>query len=440
MWPYFPELLERPVPRYTSYPTAAEFHDRVSPSDMAQAVDAIEPGEPVSLYVHIPFCEKICWYCGCNTSAANRSGRLSAYLESLRAEAALIAERLDRKIAISQLAFGGGSPNALPPDDFKSLADDLVKAFEIENPHISVELDPRGMTRGWARTLGALQAKKVSLGVQSFSPHVQRAIGRVQPIEIVERVFDWLREAGVGSINFDLMYGLPGQKLTDLYDTLCSTINMNPDRIALFGYAHAPGMIPRQRQIDAASLPDAKLRFRSAELGYDTLVKSGYAPIGFDHFAQPLDPLEVAARSGRLRRNFQGFTDDPAQTVIGLGATAISVFPDRILQNEKNSGSYRSKIAARQFATSRGVARSAEDRVRGAIVESLLCKGAADIDGLTDADSALDQIAPFRTHGLLEIDGNHIRLHENAVPYARTIAACFDRFRAHDPKRFSNAI
>ena len=210
MWPYFPELLERPVPRYTSYPTAAEFHDRVSPSDMAQAVDAIEPGEPVSLYVHIPFCEKICWYCGCNTSAANRSGRLSAYLESLRAEAALIAERLDRKIAISQLAFGGGSPNSLPPDDFKSLADDLVKAFEIENPHISVELDPRGMTRGWARTLGALQAKKVSLGVQSFSPHVQRAIGRVQPIEIVERVFDWLREAGVGSINFDLMYGLPG--------------------------------------------------------------------------------------------------------------------------------------------------------------------------------------------------------------------------------------
>jgi len=440
MWPYYPELLERPVPRYTSYPTAADFHDRVGPDDLGGALDAIGPEEPVSLYVHIPFCEKICWYCGCNTSAANRDSRLSAYLESLRAEAALIAERLNRRIEIGQIAFGGGSPNALAIDDFRALADDLVELFDIADPQISVELDPRGMTRGWAKMLGDFGTAKVSLGVQTLSPHVQHAIGRIQPIEIVERVFDWLREADTGSINFDLMYGLPGQSLSDLYDTLSSTLDMSPDRIALFGYAHAPSMIPRQRQINAAHLPDGKLRFAAAQSGYTTLVNAGYAPIGFDHFAQPDDPLELASRSGKMHRNFQGFTDDPARILIGLGATAISTFPDRILQNEKNSGTYRSKIMAGQFAPVRGVMRTAEDRARAGIIEDLLCKGEAEISGLPNPAFVTNQVEPFRMRGLLQLDGNHIRLSENAIPYARAIAACFDRFREHDFKSFSNAI
>lgn len=440
MWSYHPELLETPVPRYTSYPTAAEFHEGQGAADMGGALDAIEAGTPVSLYLHIPFCEQICWYCGCNTAAANRASRLAHYLDALDAEMALVSERLGRRARIVRIAFGGGSPNVLVPAQFLALVERLRALFGCTDAPLSIELDPRGFSHEWAGTLGALGASRVSLGVQTFAPHVQQAIGRIQPAEMIARAMAWLRAAGVESINFDLMYGLPGQSLIDLAETLETAARMGPDRVALFGYAHVPHLIPRQRRIDERGLGNARLRFDQAAFGYRTLVDQGYAAIGFDHFALPGDALAMAARRGRLSRNFQGFTEDDTEVLIGLGASAISSFPDRILQNEKNSGRYRMKLGAARFAQSRGVRRTADDRMRGAIIEALLCRGVVDTAALGDCGEIRARLQPFVDRGLMQWDGDLLRLSPGALPYARVIASAFDRYRHPDSRRFSNAI
>jgi len=440
MWTYHPDLLVTPVPRYTSYPTAAEFHDGPGAAEMADALDAVEAETPVSLYVHIPFCREICWYCGCNTGAANRESRLTAYLDALHAEIALTGERLAGRGRLKRISFGGGSPNAIAPAAFIALCGALRAAFGDAQDGLSVELDPRDFSHEWADTLGAMDARRVSLGVQTLAEPVQRAIGRVQPAETIAQAVRWLRAAGIGSINFDLMYGLPGQSIADLSETLDGAMEMAPDRIALFGYAHVPHLIPRQRRIEATALPDASARFRHAALGHDQLTAQGYQSIGFDHFALPDDPLAMAARAGRLTRNFQGFSDDPSEVVIGLGASSISAFPDRILQNEKNAGRYRMLVSAGRLPTSRGIFRGAEDRLRGDIIQRLLCTGVAETAGLPDRAATVARMAPFVDRGLAAWHGSALRMADDATPYARVIAAIFDGYRQPDARRFSNAI
>lgn len=439
MWTYIPELLAKPVPRYTSYPTAAEFIDGPRSLEMGEALDRIQDETAISLYVHIPFCEKICWYCGCNTGAANRSNRINSYLDALYEELALVAGRLNGRGRITRIAFGGGSPNALSPADFLMLAETIRHRLNARAAEISVEIDPRSFTREWAGVLGAIGTSRASLGVQTFSERIQLAIGRIQPEEMIRKTLEWLRLAGVESINFDLMYGLPGQTTSDLADTLRLAVAMAPERIALFGYAHVPQIIPRQRQIAASALPDARARFDQAALGHDLLVDAGYNAIGFDHFALPADPLTQAACSGTLRRNFQGFTDDTATTLIGLGATSISSFPDRILQSAKNIGHYRMLVSGGKLPQTRGIRRSEDDRRRGAIIESLLCSGHGDLRGL---DALPDELDHFISQGLAAIDGDLLRLTPMSLPYARSIAACFDRHRQPAPhiRQFSNAV
>ena len=326
MWPYHPDLLATPVPRYTSFPTAAEF----GPMDENAYADALSTatGE-VSLYVHIPFCEKICWYCGCNTAAANKAQRLGSYLDALYREIALVAAQFPASARVRRIAFGGGSPNALKPVDFIRLFDELTLHFPLEDPVVSIELDPRTLTEEWGPVLGTIGATRASLGVQTFSPTLQAAIGRVQPLCMIERGVELLRKAAVTSMNFDLMYGLPGQTADDLEGTLTLAKGFGADRVALFGYAHVPHFIARQKRIAASALPQADERFRMAEFGHRHLTAAGYVPIGFDHFAKPSDPLAQAAAAGHLHRNFQGFTDDPAPVLLGLGASAISSFPTR---------------------------------------------------------------------------------------------------------------
>src|SRR6478735_4090892 len=281
MWPYHPDLLATPVPRYTSFPTAAEF----GPIEGDAYADALSTATgDVSLYVHIPFCEKICWYCGCNTAAANKAPRLATYLDALHREIALVAAQLPASARVRRIAFGGGSPNALSPVDFVRLYDELVLHFPLEDPVISVELDPRSLTPEWGAVLGAIGATRASLGVQTFSPPLQEAIGRVQPLCLIEHGVELLRKAGVTSMNFDLMYGLPGQTRDDLASTLDLASAFGADRIALFGYAHVPHVIARQKRIDGSALPGAGERFRMAELGLKQLLESGYLPVGFDHF------------------------------------------------------------------------------------------------------------------------------------------------------------
>jgi len=437
MWPYYPELLSRPVPRYTSFPTAAEF----TPALGAEALDAALTATrgDVSLYVHIPFCDKICWYCGCNTSAANRHQRLTSYLDALTREIALVGAKLDGRVKVRRVAFGGGSPNAISPTEFVRLIDALTIHFAADNPVWSIELDPRNMTQGWGQVLRFVGVSRASLGVQTFARPLQEAIGRVQPTEMIEQCTQILRASGINSLNYDLMYGLPGQSMDDLEDSLTRSVALGADRIALFGYAHVPHMLPRQRRIDASALPGQDARFAMAAFGHRFLVDAGYVPVGFDHFAKPADAIAQATMAGKLRRNFQGFTEDQAPVLIGLGASAISAFPHALVQNEKNAGRYRMLLSQGRLTGVGGVLRDAGDQRLGDIIMALLCQGAADIGAGMAADMAGD-LAPFITRDLARMDGGRLTILPGGLPYARTIAALFDPYRKDAARRFSSAV
>lgn len=437
MWPYHPDLLATPVPRYTSYPTAAEFGE-LEPANYVEALERAE-GD-ISLYLHIPFCEKICFYCGCNTGAAGRRHRLESYLAAIHSEIDLVAAQLPKGIRVRRVAFGGGSPNAISPVDFIRLVESLTLRFALDQPEFSIELDPRAMSREWALVIGSVGITRASMGVQTFAPHCQRVMGRVQEDDLIKQCVDWLREAGVTSLNFDLMYGLPGQSRQDLIESLKRTVELGADRAAVFGYAHVPDMIPRQRVIDASLLPDQKERFAMASDAFEYMASHGYAPIGFDHFAlRDFDPLAVTAGEGKLRRNFQGFTDDTAKILVGLGSSAISSFPHLLAQNEKNSGRYRMMISQGQMTASRGIKRSVEDQVRGEIIEGLLCRNEADIPAAILAE-VYPSLEPFTTRGLASITESRLAIAGNGLPYARTIAALFDPYRSKSQRRFSSAV
>ena len=437
MWHYHPDLLAVPVPRYTSFPTAAEF-GALQPADHRKAIEAVS-GD-VSLYVHIPFCEKICFYCGCNTGTSGRQARLQSYLDALHHEIETVAALLPSGTRVRRLSFGGGSPNALAPADFSRLVDTLCTRFALTDPICSIELDPRSMSDEWAGVIQAVGIERASLGVQTFAAHCQQEIGRVQGEDLILRTVDQLRDAGVTSLNFDLMYGLPDQTRDDLTDTLHRTRVLGADRVSLFGYAHVPHLVPRQKVIDGDRLPDQEERFAMASLGYAYLCTHGYTPVGFDHFAKPGgDPLAHAALGGGLHRNFQGFTDDDAPNLVGLGASAISSFPDLHVQNEKNAGRYRMRVSRGALATANGVRRTAQDRYRGAVVERLLCHGHARIGACLLAE-VHPRLAPFTERGLASVDDGWLTILPDGLPYARTIAALFDPYRQDSQRRFSSAV
>ena len=440
MWPYYPDLLATPVPRYTSFPTAAEFDNAVGPPQMAQALATVGADEAISLYLHIPYCSELCWYCGCNTGAANRTQRVQAYLVRLIEEIELVGKALGGRGRVRRIAWGGGSPNALDPQDFDTLMLRLSQAFRLDDPVMSVEIDPRGFDWRWAAALGRNGVTRVSLGVQTFDPDIQAAFGRVQPVEMIACTVAQLRAAGVNSINFDLMYGLPFQTVVKLAATIDTALELQPDRLAVFGYAHVPHLIARQRQIDDSALPDSLSRFAQAEFAYERLTRDGYQPIGFDHFALPGDALAAAMVAGKLRRNFQGFTEDPADILIGLGASAISQFPGWLLQNEKNAGRYHLRIANGQFATERGWVRSRRDQAIGTGIEQLLCQGSADLSTLPDRSVAEHRLACYVDAGLAEWRDHRLVIRTKGLPYARTIAAALDPYRHDSATRFSSAI
>ena len=303
-----------------------------------------------------------------------------------------------------------------------------------------MELDPRGFDEDWAAALADARVTRASLGVQTFDPAIQALIGRVQPHEHIRRTVELLRQAGVDSLNFDLMYGLPGQDAASLSATLDAALALAPDRLAVFGYAHVPQLIPRQRRIDQSRLPGPEQRFRQAADAYDMLRRRGYQAVGFDHFARPEDPLAIAAAHGRLRRNFQGFTDDGASCLLGLGASAISGFPDRLLQNEKNTGRWHLAVAAGRFPVERGIYRTPGDQARGHVIEQILTRGSADLAPLLERTCFRAPLLDFERRGLLTWEGSRIVLAEAALPYARAIAARIDAYRDQSTGRFSNAI
>jgi oxygen-independent coproporphyrinogen-3 oxidase len=441
MWRYHPDLLATPVPRYTSYPTAAEFHDRLGEADQRAGLEAIGADEQLSLYVHIPYCREICWYCGCNTGAANRTQRLANYLERLSQEIDLVAGCLDGRGRVVRIAFGGGSPNSIAPDQFTALVSQLKSSFPMgSTPLLSVEIDPRGFDAEFAGAMADAQVTRASLGVQTFDPRVQAAIGRIQPRESIESAVELLRGAGITSLNFDLMYGLPLQGEAELLESLELSHDLGADRLAVFGYAHVPHLIPRQRRIDASSLPGPSERFHQAGLANDWLTGRGWTPVGFDHFARSHDPLAAAAREGRVWRNFQGFTDDRCDTLIGLGASAISRFAGLLVQNERNSGRYGMKVGTGRLAAVRGIATPPVERLRGRLIEELLCQGSTDISDLPDRLPVRHKLREFEYARLIHWSGWRLDLLSDAPPYSRSIAAALDPWRTSSAIRFSNAV
>lgn len=429
-------LLEKyggPVPRYTSYPTAPQFHDGIGAAAYADWLTALGPGDgPVSLYLHIPYCRELCTYCGCNTKITRRYAPIAGYVTDLTAEIDLVAANVGEPLAVSHVHFGGGTPNILGADDFLALMGHLRRSFAFgPDTETAVEIDPRVLTGDMAEAMAAAGVTRVSIGVQDLNEDVQRAINRVQPLSVVRRAVDMLRAVGIDEINLDLMYGLPLQTVDRVLATVDQVAELDAQRIALFGYAHVPWMKSHQRLLDGLPRADAQGRFEQAEAAARGLARYGYQRIGLDHFATPGDSLSRALDAGRLRRNFQGYTTDMADVLLALGASAIGQVPGGYVQNAPDSGTYRRRIEAGQLATVKGLTLSGDDRRRRAVIERLMCDMAVDLDrfGGTAAFAAeLARLNAMAGDGLVRVAGARVTIPETARPLMRAVAAVFDGY------------
>lgn len=434
-------LAERNVPRYTSYPTAPHFSAAVGPETYAGWLDALPRAATLSLYIHVPFCTELCLYCGCNTRAVRKREPVEAYAERLLDEIALLGTLHGRKL--THLHWGGGTPSILGPQWLETIAARLASLFDVSDlKEHAIELDPRRLDKPLVRTLARIGISRASLGVQDASPHVQRAIGRVQPFDIVERAADLLREAGIVKLNVDLMYGLPEQTGRDVARSAELAASLSPQRLALFGYAHVPWFKTHQRLIDEAALPGLAERLEQAQVAAETLTGLGYRAVGLDHFAWPDDELAVAARDKRLRRNFQGYTDD-ADALIGLGASAIGKLPQGFVQNASDLAGYARAVNGGRFATVKGIALSDDDRLRAAIIERLMCDLALDLDAFGGASrftGEMEALVPLAAQGLLTIDGARVAVTEAGRPFVRIAASVFDTYLKAGTKRHSLAV
>jgi oxygen-independent coproporphyrinogen-3 oxidase len=437
------------APRYTSYPTAPHFSKAFPEAVYRDWLAGVDPAAPISLYAHIPFCKQMCRYCGCNMKLAARYAPVSSYVDSLIAEIALVAAALPERMKAAHLHFGGGTPTALEPDDLARIVTHFRETFDIaQDAELAIETDPRTITDSMIARLGALGFSRASLGVQEFDPRVQAAINRVQPAALVQAVTEKLRAAGVSAINFDLIYGLPQQTEAAICKTVAECIEMRPDRIALFGYAHVPWMAKNQRMIDEEALPGGSERAAQALASAQALVNGGYVQIGLDHFALPTDPLARAASEGRLHRNFQGYTDDASECLLGFGVTAIGRTPLGYVQNETETGAWSRAVAADKFPVSKGHALSLDDMLRGYVIERIMCDGTVDLD---DAGRQFcfdrdwwDKEAPtldlLQRDGLLLRDGARIMLTQEGAKLSRVVAMTFDAYLASGKARHSVAV
>jgi oxygen-independent coproporphyrinogen-3 oxidase len=440
-----PELLakyDRPVPRYTSYPTAPHFHDGIGRHDYREWLAELPSDVRLSLYLHVPFCHELCWYCGCHTTVARRYHPVAEYRDLLLREIDLVGATIGGRRPVRHIHFGGGTPTMLAPDDLRLLGGRLRARFDLEDAaEFAVEIDPRRLTRETVDALAATGVNRASLGVQDVNPEVQLAINRWQPFTVVERAVDWLRTAGIDGINFDLMYGLPRQTTARVRASVDAALALRPPRVALFGYAHVPWMKRHQSLIDEGTLPDAAERAAQFRTAAARLEAAGYVAIGLDHFALPEDSLAVALREGRLHRNFQGYTTDDGAALLGFGASAIGSLPQGYVQNAVPILKYRDAIRGGRLATARGIRISADDRLRRGIIERLMCDFAVDLNGSARSLAAeLEALEPFRADGLLTVDEGVIRVESAGRPLIRTICAVFDAHLQQGLARHSRAV
>lgn len=430
---------EASTPRYTSYPTALQFTPQVNASVYQRWLGELADDRPVSLYVHVPFCSRLCWYCGCNTRVVNRTEPIREYARLLITEIERVGDALGGRPVAQALHFGGGTPNTLPEADFAAVAAALRRVFraapELE---LAVELDPAGLSRSWLAAAARQGLSRASLGVQTLAPKVQAAVNRRETFEEVAACVGWLRDVDVRSINLDLMYGLPHQTSRDIVETLDQVLRLDPERLAVFGYAHVPWMKSHQQLIDSAALPGATERIEQSEAAAERLLAEGYVRIGIDHYARSDDSLACAHAEGRLRRNFQGYTADPAETLIGFGASAIGRTPQGYVQNHAQELAWRNALAAGELPVARGRELDDEDRFRGELIERLMCDMALDFEavarrhGRRASDLAEERVRlmPYVADGLAHFEDDRFVVEPDGRLLLRSMCTVFDAYAA----------
>ncbi|WP_151720306.1 oxygen-independent coproporphyrinogen III oxidase [Gemmobacter serpentinus] len=429
-------LFDARVPRYTSYPTAPQFGNAVDPALFSSWIEAIPPGAEISLYLHVPFCRRLCWFCACRTQGTSSDDPVIAYVETLKAELALLKRHLAAGVRLSRLHWGGGTPTLLQPSLIRDLAGAVFDVAPLApGAEFSVEIDPDEIDAARLDALAGAGMNRASIGVQDFDPEIQKTIGRIQPYELTRDVALMIRDRGVNSLNADILYGLPFQSPARIADSVQKLLSLAPDRVALYGYAHVPWMSRRQQLIPSDAIPTPQERLRLSETAAQLFEWDGYEAIGIDHFARPEDSLAIAARTGRLRRNFQGYTDDPSEVLVGLGASSISRFPQGFAQNVSGTSEYTRAVRAGQFTTHRGHVFSGEDRLRGRIIEALMCDfRVSTTEMIRRFDTSEPQLqamfarakAQFGT--MLRLDADGFSIPPEARPLTRMIARAFDAY------------
>lgn len=436
-------------PRYTSYPTALKFRDDLAPEE--RPVTFAPAGGSISLYVHLPFCASLCRYCGCNTVITTRKGVAEIYLDALEREIALWKARLAPGLRVAQLHFGGGTPSYLTAPETDRLSAMLRAAFAFTpDAEISVELDPRRLDRERIAAFRRLGCSRASLGVQDFDPKVQKLVNRIQSFDVTRDAVAGLREAGFTSVNLDLIYGLPHQSVASIDRTIDRVLELGPDRLAVFSYAHIPWLKPAQRILEnSGAMPGPELKVALFEKILRRFTAAGYAAIGLDHFAKQDDELAVAFREGRLQRNFQGYSTRPELPMLGLGVSSISQTSDAFHQNEKELPAYYAALAEGRLPVAKGLALTGEDRRRARIIRTLMCEmrldsaelsGALGLDFETTYAPELARLAPLAADGLVELRPGLVTVTPTGRFFLRNIAMTFDQYLDPGANRHSKTL
>jgi oxygen-independent coproporphyrinogen III oxidase len=451
---FTPDLLRRldtNGPRYTSYPTADRFDERFTPAHYEQALAAraalsrLNAAPPLAIYVHLPFCESVCYYCACNKVVTRHHERAAEYLGALEREIALHAQALGVRQKVTQLHFGGGTPTFLSDAELSRLMAAIGLSFDLApDAECGVEIDPRTATHERLQHLATLGFNRISFGVQDFDAEVQQAVHRVQPFEQVEALMKSARQIGFDSINVDLIYGLPKQRPDGFARTIARVITLAPDRIALYGYAHLPERFKPQRRIVSADLPDSAARLAMLGHAIKAFAAAGHEYIGMDHFARPDDALAIAKREGRLHRNFQGYTTQPECDLLGLGVSAIGRVGATHAQNAKTLDGYYHAINHGRFATARGLGLSQDDLLRRKIIMDLMCRGRLDFDEVR-AEFGVDvpvvfadelkRLVPLAAYNLVRLYDDAVQVTAAGWFVVRAVAMVFDRYLGSSASR-----
>ncbi|MBT8155342.1 oxygen-independent coproporphyrinogen III oxidase [Epibacterium ulvae] len=429
-------LFDAKVPRYTSYPTAPHFGSSVDSPLFKRWINDIAPNSAISLYVHVPFCRRLCWFCACRTQGTQSDSPVRAYLDVLKAELDLLAQHLPNGVTLSRLHWGGGTPTMLSPDMMRDLATKIASIAPLaKDAEFSVEIDPNEIDSARIEALVAAGMNRASIGVQDFDPEIQETIGRPQSYETTRATVEMLRAHGIDSLNADILYGLPHQTNTRMADSVQKLLSLSPDRVALYGYAHVPWMARRQNMIPSEALPTPEARLELFETAQQLFQWDGYKEIGIDHFACPEDGLSVAQALGKLRRNFQGYTDDRSDVLIGIGASSISRFPRGYAQNAAATSAHTAAIRAGRFSTSRGHSFSQDDHMRARMIEALMCDFRIDGDeiqrkfAISESDlKALFEHVAVRFPDMVTLSGSDFVIPTHAHPLTRVIARAFDAY------------